>query len=101
MRFNLNFGQYQPFMKKSHIRIVSILFCLTFSFTKINAQTVYIAETGKKYHTKNCPALKSGKKEIQLKEARKKGYEACTNCGAEKILLKEEKKGVGRNDTEN
>jgi len=65
------------------------LICFAFHLTK--AQTVYIAETGKKYHTKNCPAVKTSAKEIQLKEAKKKGFEPCTNCGAEKIVMKEEK----------
>jgi len=69
--------------------IFTTLVCLAFGFTK--AQTVYIAETGKKYHTKNCPAVKTGGKEMALKEVKKKGYEPCTSCGAEKIVPKEEK----------
>lgn len=58
-------------------------------FTRLNSQTVYIAETGKKYHSKNCPAVKSSRKAIELSEAQKKGYTACTNCGADKIIPKQ------------
>lgn len=74
---------FKPFLLSFFI----VLFCSV----KLSAQTVYIAETGKKYHTKNCPAVKNAKKEIDLKVAQKKGYKPCLNCGAEKITLKEEK----------
>jgi hypothetical protein len=50
---------------------------------KINAQTVYVTETGKKYHAKNCDIAKTGKKGIELKEAKKQGYEACKICKVE------------------
>lgn len=66
-------------------------FILFFCTVKVTAQTVYIAETGKKYHTKNCPAVQKSNKEIDLKVAQKKGYKPCHNCGAEKIKPKEEK----------
>lgn len=75
---------YKPFFLSFYI----LLFCAV----KVNAQTVYIAETGKKYHTKNCPALQKSNKEIDLKVAQKKGYKPCHNCGAEKIKPKEERK---------
>jgi len=69
--------------------IYTSLLCLAFYFNK--AQTVYIAETGKKYHTKNCPDVKTHRKAIDLKEAKKKGYTACVSCGADKIVEKDEK----------
>lgn len=75
------------FYKSLLLSFLVSLFCIT----KLNGQTVYIAETGKKYHTKNCPAVQKSNKEIDLKIAQKKGYKPCTNCGAEKIALKEEK----------
>lgn len=67
--------------------------CFAFCFTKVNAQTVYIAETGKKYHVKNCPSVKSSGKAIDLSQAIKEGYSPCVDCGADKIKLKKEKKG--------
>jgi len=72
-------------MKKSTV-IFSILFFILFAFTKLTAQTVYITETGKKYHVKSCPDVKTNGKAIQLTDAKKKGYGACTSCGADKIV---------------
>lgn len=54
-----------------------LLFCIT---TNLKAQTVYITESGKKYHAKNCDVAKTGKKGIELAEAKKQGYEACKVC---------------------
>jgi len=48
--------------------------------TNLKAQTVYITESGKKYHAKNCDVAKTGKKGIELAEAKKQGYEACKVC---------------------
>jgi len=52
---------------------------------KLKAQTVYITESGKKYHAKNCSIVKTGKKGIELAEAKKQGYEPCKNCKADEI----------------
>jgi len=46
----------------------------------LKAQTVYITETGKKYHAKNCDMVKTGKKGIDLTLAKKQGYEPCSFC---------------------
>ncbi len=73
-------------LQKSFLLFV---FVVLGSFAKLNSQTVYIAETGKKYHTKSCPAVKSNRKAIELSEAQKKGYTACPSCGADKIILKQ------------
>lgn len=54
---------------------VSCLFLLS-----IKAQTVYVTDTGKKYHTKNCDKAKTGKKGIELADAKKQGYEPCKFC---------------------
>jgi hypothetical protein len=78
---------------------IFLVICFTLCIAFVNAQTVYIAETGKKYHTKNCPSLKNGKKEMQLKDAQKKGYKACPQCGADKIVP-EKKKEVAKKKEE-
>lgn len=44
------------------------------------AQTVYTTKTGEKYHNENCRYLKYSKKEITLKEAIDRGYQACSIC---------------------
>lgn len=51
--------------------------------SQLKAQTVYVTETGKKYHAKNCDIVKTGKKGIELSEAKKKGLEPCKSCKVE------------------
>ncbi len=75
-------------MKKT---ICFFILFLGLSFTKLSAQTVYVTESGKKYHAKNCSFAKTGKKGIALKEAIKQGYEACKMCKADEIKVLEEK----------
>lgn len=72
------------------------LICL-FTISKLNAQTVYITETGKKYHAKNCDVAKTGKKGIELAEAKKQGYDACKVCKPEAIKPKEQPKDKPKN----
>lgn len=69
-------------MKLKKIIPFFVLFFLL-SAVKLKAQTVYITDTGKKYHAKNCSLAKTGKKGVELAEAKKMGYEACKNCKAE------------------
>jgi NOL1/NOP2/fmu family ribosome biogenesis protein len=79
-------------------RLLRITLLLSFLFlagmAKSMAQTVYVSETGKKYHAKNCSLAKTGKSGMQLSEAKKKGYEPCKSCKADAIKP-EEKKGTG------
>lgn len=69
-----------------HLNIFSFFilsfFILSFFIitSNLKAQTVYITETGKKYHSKNCEVVKTGKKGIELTEAKKIGYEPCKIC---------------------
>jgi hypothetical protein len=42
--------------------------------------TVYITETGEKYHNERCRYLKSSKIEINLSKALYKGYDPCKVC---------------------
>lgn len=57
-----------------------LIVLLFFIVTSFKAQTVYITENGKKYHAKNCDVAKTGKKGVELSEAKKQGYEACKVC---------------------
>ena len=72
---------------KKNMCLKKIIIILTFTLctllNKVKAQTVYITETGKKYHAKNCDVAKTGKKGIELANAKKQGYEACKICKIE------------------
>lgn len=68
-----------------------LLFVLFFAFSKAKAQTVYVTDNGKKYHAKNCSLAKTGKKGVELAEAKKQGYTACKNCKTDEAT--EPKKG--------
>lgn len=45
-----------------------------------NEQTVYITDTGSKYHESWCSSLRKSKHAISLSEAQARGYEPCKNC---------------------
>ncbi len=72
-------------MKTHNLLFISILF-LAISFSKLKAQTVYVTESGKKYHSKNCSTAKTGKKGMELTVAKKNGYEPCKICKADEVV---------------
>lgn len=46
-----------------------------------NGETVYIGDSGSKYHKQSCRTLKGKGHPISLDEAKKSGYTACKVCG--------------------
>ena len=44
------------------------------------SQTVYVTNTGTKYHKSGCQYLHSSKIAINLNEAKKQGYDPCSKC---------------------
>jgi NOL1/NOP2/fmu family ribosome biogenesis protein len=74
------------------------VFLFLLSTVKLKAQTVYITESGKKYHAKNCSLVKTGKKGIELAEAKKQGYEPCKHCKADIIEPKKTVKPAPKNE---
>ncbi len=42
--------------------------------------TVYITNTGKKYHVDGCSSLRKSKHAISLSDAQARGYQPCRNC---------------------
>ena len=60
----------------------SVLFISFFLFFSLHilAQTVYITNTGKKYHKSTCGHLSKSKIQIDLKDALSQGYGPCGNC---------------------
>ena len=45
---------------------------LLFFAVNSQAQTIYVTESGKKFHKKNCTVVKEGKKGLELAEAKKR-----------------------------
>lgn len=48
--------------------------------TPNKSQTVYITNTGKKYHLGSCSSLSKSKIPMNLKDAKAKGYTPCSKC---------------------
>jgi methylphosphotriester-DNA--protein-cysteine methyltransferase len=74
------------------------VFLFLLSSVKLKAQTVYITDSGKKYHAKNCSMVKTGKKGLDLAEAKKQGYEPCKYCKADAIEPKKATKPAPKNE---
>lgn len=51
-----------------------------YSSSKADSVTVYVTDTGHKYHKKNCSYLKYSKNEITLSEAIDENYSPCLVC---------------------
>lgn len=52
------------------------------AFTAEAAQSVFLTQTGSKYHLKSCRTLKRSKHltKVSVKKARARGYSACKVC---------------------
>jgi hypothetical protein len=75
-------------------RVISFL--LLFVALNLSAQTVYITNTGEKYHSSSCRYLAKSKIAIDLSDAISQGYNACKVCKpsqsvSKKSEVKEEK----------
>lgn len=82
-------------MKKVYLFSIVLLFNLNLLLAQEGK--VYVSETGKKYHTKNCSAAKTGKTGLLAGEAKKQGYTACGVCKPDqKSLAAPSKKGSGK-----
>jgi hypothetical protein len=75
-----------------------LAFALFFFATNFaDAQTVYVTESGKKFHMKNCSVAKTGKTGMEYSEAKKKCYTPCGVCKPDDKktgILKDEPKKV-------
>jgi hypothetical protein len=75
-------------IRKQFIKASIYVFVLTAFFAiKSFSQTVYVQETGKKYHSKNCSAAGTGKKGMTIVEAKKEGYTACKVCKPDDVAV--------------
>lgn len=64
-------------MKK---KVLLLALFLTFLFVNVFSQTVYITNTGAKYHKEGCRYLSKSKVAINLSDAISQGYGACKVC---------------------
>ncbi len=67
-------------MKRRNILAAIILCALLMAVVASAAVTVYITETGNKYHTSGCRYLSKSKIAISLDEAKAQGYAPCGAC---------------------
>lgn len=63
-------------MKK--LQLLTVIFLLLSALTF--AQTVYVTNTGKKYHKSSCSYLSKSKISISLEDAKSSGYTPCKRC---------------------
>ena len=52
-----------------------------YSSSDDQSETVYVTETGSKYHSAGCRYLKKSQIPMSLSEAKRQGYTACSVCG--------------------
>ena len=79
LRTNLDYRFKIPFIKEILIKKSYII--STFRFKKKDYDnTVYITNTGVKYHYKDCIHLRKSSISISIEEAIEKGYTPCKNC---------------------
>ena len=60
-------------------RFTILLFLFAFPLI-VDAQTVYVTQTGHKYHQKDCSYTKFSSKGIELSAAKATGYKSCLVC---------------------
>lgn len=66
-------------MKKLAL-FIGCIWLLSCTSPPVDAQTVYVTRTGKKYHDEYCQYLRTSKIEITLSKALELGYDACSVC---------------------
>ena len=78
-------------MGKKLMLIIAIILCCAFILTScvddkpdssenIHSVTVYITETGAKYHRSGCQYLSKSCIPIDLEDAKDRGYTPCSKC---------------------
>ena len=70
-------------MKKHLLLLYLTLF---FALAQTYGQTVYVTKTGTKYHKASCKYLKYSSISLQLSEAKKKDYTACSVCKPSSVV---------------
>ncbi len=78
-------------LKKSTYWLLVFCFVLACNSDQQPDQTVYVTETGSKFHRDGCRYLKFSRKVISLKEAEGKGFEPCKVCKPKEKRTEEER----------
>ncbi len=78
--------------------VVALVCVINISVFAANGDKVYVTETGKKFHKRNCSAA-TGKTGIEKAQAVKDGYTACSKCFDVKDEAKDAKKDATKKDT--
>lgn len=87
-RWRTSYVSTTPKNKMRFLCVILAFLIFSFNLTPVNVQAdgttiqpkVYITDTGKYYHSKDCHYLRS-KIPIGLYTAKEKGYTACSYCG--------------------
>ena len=66
--------------KRLHLLILLFLFSLSAIAGSAISQTVYITNSGKKYHKEDCRYLSKSSIAISLQDAKEQSYTACKVC---------------------
>ena len=72
---------------------------ILFLAINLTAQTVFITNTGEKYHSSDCRYLSKSKNSISLSDALNQGYEACKVCKPIQTVKSEPKQKEVKEET--
>jgi methylphosphotriester-DNA--protein-cysteine methyltransferase len=67
-------------MKKCGLLLVIVVIIAIAGYAATGETTVYITNTGEKYHTERCASVSKSKIAIRLEQAVSRGYEPCKRC---------------------
>jgi methylphosphotriester-DNA--protein-cysteine methyltransferase len=67
-------------MKKRGLLLAMAIIIAIAGYAASGETTVYITNTGEKYHTERCASLRKSKISIRLDQAVSRGYEPCKRC---------------------
>jgi methylphosphotriester-DNA--protein-cysteine methyltransferase len=67
-------------MKRRYLLVVIVIIIAITGYAATGETTVYITNTGEKYHTERCASVRKSKIAITLEQAVSRGYEPCKRC---------------------
>lgn len=61
-------------------KLLSLVFILLLATAALAATTVYVTNTGSKYHLSGCRYLKQSAIPMSLEDAKRQGFDSCSVC---------------------